>query len=295
MKRIYTLGAVVFATCGAMFFSGCSTEKIVADYVMPARRISDIKSINVLSVQANVDVKGSIAGNNASGEVAGLVKQLTSARLYKEGYITTVDGIYGDVSGAKAVQDFAQNKKSRHGHSAITTEQGMEKAVLKLDLSLAVDTAKVTKERDFVLLTVPYAKKPAKPNQAPTSTPGEPIVEKAKKPYHVYETKATGLLKANLVDRDGKELYSAEYKVAMPKGTDLTSAAPTLLAAVSRAVGPAIDEVIADISPYKESRAFEANRDGDEKVVLLLEAKAFSAAIEAVDALKEKTFADWEN
>jgi len=95
--------------------------------------------------------------------------------------------------------------------------------------------------------------------------------------------------------KDGKKIYSAEYKVEMPKDAALGSSAPSALKAISVAIAPAVDEVLADISPYKTTKEFEANHDGDEKVVMLMEAKAFSAAIEVVDALKEKTFADYEN
>ncbi len=296
MNKSYVFGAVATVACGVIVFSGCTTEKIVADYVMPARQISDVKSIDLLAIEVKADVKGSVANGDMSGPVAGLVNQLTSAQLYKGGYITTVDGIWGNVAGAKAIQDFVANKKSQHGHASFATEQGLAKAILTLDLSLVADSKRVMKEKTFTLSTIPYkVNPPKKDGDAPTSVPGPPVVEKVKQPYWAYETVVTGLLKASLVDKAGKQLYSAEYKVAMPKKAALSSASPSLLKAVSLAVGPAVSEVVADISPYKMSREFEANREGNEKVVLLLEAKAFAAAIEAVEALKEKTFADWEN
>ena len=295
MKKSYKFGAVAATACGVAIFAGCSTEKIAADYVMPARQIDNVKAVNVLALDVKADIKGSVAQGDISGQTAGIVKQLTSARLYKEGYITTTDSIWGDVDGVKKVYDFTEGKKSQHGYASLATEQGLEKGTLKLDLTLAVDSKKVTKDREYMLSTVPYKKDPPKEGEAPTSKPDKPIIEKVKKQYQVYETTVAGILNASLVDKSGKQIYAAEYKVAMPKDAALSSADPSALKAISVAVGPAVDEVIADISPYKVTKEFEANQDGDEKVVLLLEAKAFSAAIEAVDALKEPTFADFEN
>lgn len=296
MNKAYNFGAMFAAACGVAIFAGCSTEKIAADYVMPARQIKNVKDINVIAINVKADVKGSVVNDNISGQTAGIVKQLTSARLYKEGYITTSDGIWGSVDGGKVVTDYMNGKKSQHGHSSFASlEQNPEKATLSLDLALVVDSKKVNKDREYTLSTVPYKREPAKDGEVPTSKPDKPIIEKVKKQYQVYETAVAGVLKASLVDKNGKKLYSAEYKVVMPKDAAFSSADPSALKAISVAVGPAVDEVIADISPYKETREFEANQDGDEKVVMLLEAKAFTAAIEAVDALKEKTFADYEN
>ena len=292
----YRIGAVAAAACGVAVLAGCSTEKIAADYVMPARQIADVKSVSVLAVDVKADVKGSLVAGDVSAQTAGMVKQLTAARLYKEGYISTVDNVWGTAKGGKDVEDFVKGKKSQHGHASFATlDQNPEKGTLKLTLALAVDSKKVTKEREYLLSTIPYKKDPPKEGEAPTSKPDKPVIEKVKKSYQVYETSVAGTLKAEIVTKDGKTVYSAEYKVAMPKDAALSSADPSALKAVSVAIAPAVDEVVADISPYKTTREFEANQDGDEKVVLLLEAKAFSAAIEAVDALKEKTFADYEN
>lgn len=292
----YKFSAVAAAACGVAVLAGCSTEKIAADYVMPARQIDDVKSIETLAIDAKADVKGSLAANGVSTQTAGLLKQLTTARLYKEGYISTVDAVWGTAKGGKDIADYVKGKKSQHGHASFATlNQNPEKGTLTLTLALSVDAKKVTKDRDYMLSTIPYRKDPPKEGEAPTSKPDKPIIENVKKSYQVYETAVTGTLKAELVTKDGKTLYTAEYKVALPKEAVLSSAAPSVLKAISLAVGPAVDEVIADISPNKVTREFEANQDGDEKVVLLLEAKAFSDAVEAVDALNEKTFADYEN
>lgn len=292
----YKFGAVAAAACGVAVLAGCSTEKIAADYVMPARQIDDVKSIKTLAIDVKADVKGALAANDVSAQTAGLLKQLTTARLYKEGYISTVDNIWGTAKGGKDVEDFVKGKKSQHGHASFaTSDQHPEKGTLRLALALSADAKKVTKDRDYMLSTMPYRKDPPKEGEAPTSKPDKPIIENVKKSYQVYETAVAGTLKAELVSTDGKTLYSAEYKVALPADAAFSSAAPSVLKAISLAVGPAVDEVIADISPNKITKEFEANQDGDEKVVLLLEAKAFQDAIEAVDALKEKTFADYEN
>lgn len=294
--KFHKVSAVAMTTaCGLAILSGCSTEKIAADYMMPARQIDDVKSINVLAINVKANVKSSLAADDLSPQTAGMVKQLTTARLYKEGFIQTVDNVWGTAQGGKKIEDFVKGKKSGHGHASFATiNQNPEKGALNLTLALTADSKKVTKERDYTLTTVPYTKE-VKEGSTPTSKPGKPVVENVKKSYQVFETTVTGTLKAELVAKDGTKLYSAEYPVSMPADAALSSASPSVMKAVSVAVGPAIDEVVADISPYKVTKEFEANQDGDKKAVLLLEAKAFSAAIEAVDALQEKTYADYEN
>ena len=70
---------------------------------------------------------------------------------------------------------------------------------------------------------------------------------------------------------------------------------PSNSAVIAEMIVPAIETVVADLSPHKESRKLEVNEDGAEHTVLLLKAQAFTEAIAALDEIKEKTYADYEN
>ncbi len=296
-------GVATIALCGVALLAGCATEKVRIDYVMPARQIRDAESVKVLAIVAQADVAKADLGAPASNrrevskQAAGMLKQLTSARLYKEGYVQTVDNIFGAPEGSKSVQDFAKIKESQHGHASFASENHPEVATLTLKLAITELASKqVEKEREFILSTIPYKVK-AEPGKVPLSTPDKAgiEVEKVKKTYHVWQTTVTGELTATVVSKSGKRLYSATYPVAMPEASAWSAAAPSEMKALSVAIAPAIDHVIRDISPYREAQDFEPNTDSDEKVLLLLEAKAFQAVIDTVDAMEEPTEADYEN
>ena len=68
--------------------------------------------------------------------------------------------------------------------------------------------------------------------------------------------------------------------------------------ALAAAVTPAVNGIVADISPYKESRELVAIEGGDERVVYLLNAKAFLevvTVVEKLDVTGKANFADFEN
>lgn len=296
-------GSVAVALCGVALVAGCASEKVRIDYVMPARQIADAQSVKTLAIVAQADVVkadfGAPASKRAevSKQASGMLKQLTSARLYKEGYITTVDDIFGSPSGVANVQQFAKDKASQHAHASFATANHPEVATLTLKLTISELTSKqVEKEREFVLSTIPYKVK-AEPGKVPQSTLDKEgiTVEKVKKTYHVWQTTVTGELTATVVSKAGAQLYSAVYPVSMPEASAWSAAAPSEMKALSVAIAPALDQVIRDISPYREAQDFEPNTDSDEKVLLLLDAKAFQAVIETVDAMKEPTEADYEN
>lgn len=58
-----------------------------------------------------------------------------------------------------------------------------------------------------------------------------------------------------------------------------------------------IADIVQDLSPYKKSKTIVINKDGDERGFLLLQALAFTEAVETFERIDEKkrTFADWEN
>ena len=76
------------------------------------------------------------------------------------------------------------------------------------------------------------------------------------------------------------------------------AAAPSQLKALAAVVTPAVNGVVADISPYKESRELVAIEGGDKRVVYLLNAKAFPEVVTVVEKLEvigKANFADFEN
>ncbi len=302
MKNVSKIGLYGLSACIAALFVGCETEKIKVDYVMPAKAVSDISKVNVAAIKVKATVKGNLAGDNKRN--AGLVKQLLAMRLYKEGFYQVTDDIWANPETASALEAAIQAKDSGHGYAALgAMGQGMEKVVIDVTLDLALDSKPVKKEIPFTLSTVPYKKKQVKKGEVPISEPDAKatVVEKVKKEVTVYEVVAKGTLKAKFVGVDGKESpqkYENSFNITMPEADRYGSAQPSQLKALAAAVTPAVNGIVADISPCKESRELVAIEGGDERVVYLLNAKAFPEVVTVVEKLEvtgKANFADFEN
>lgn len=296
MKISRNLGFVATA-CGVALLAGCASEKIVADYVMPARSISDVSTIEILAIESEANITGNNNAGGIAAETASMVKLLASARLYQEGRIKTSDNIWGGVDGMTNVNDYMIAKGANHGYPSLASEQNVAKATLKLSVNAGIDSTTVAQSRKFNLTTIPYVRK-VNEKGVPSSRPGAIAVVPVEQPYTVTKTVVEGTLKASIVNSKGVELYAGEYPISLPAGTELDSAAPSPIKALSLAVGPALDQVIADVSPHKVSRELKAAKGGNQKIVLLLEAKAFSSVLELVEELgknSELKAADYEN
>jgi len=302
MKSISRIGIYGASVGLAAFLAGCATEKITVDYVMPAKAVADVSKVNVAAIKVNAKVTGNLAGDNKRN--AGLVKQLLAMRLYKEGFYQVTDDIWATPEGASAMEKAIAEKDAGHGYATLgAMGQNAAKVVIDVSLDLALDTNPVKKEMPFTLQTVPYKAKQVKKGEVPVSEPDPKgiVVENVKKEVTVYETVAKGTLLVKFVGPDGKDTpqkYEHTFQIAMPESDKFDSAKPSQLKALAAAVSPAIDGIVADISPYKESRELVAIEGGDERVVHLLNAKAFPEVVSVVEKLEETgkaNFADFEN
>jgi len=302
MKSISRIGIYGMSVGLAALFAGCATEKITVDYVMPAKAVADVSKVNVAAIKVNANVTGNLAGDNKRN--AGLVKQLLAMRLYKEGFYQVTDDIWATPEGASALEKAIAAKDAGHGYPTLgAMGQNETKVVIDVVLDLALDAKPVKKEMPFVLQTVPYKVKETKKGEVPISVPDAAgiVVENVKQEVTVYETVAKGTLSARFAGPDGNDApqkYENTFQIAMPEADRFDSAQPSQLKALAAAVSPAIDGIVADISPYRESRELVAIEGGDERVVYLLNAKAFPEVVTVVERLEvtgKANFADFEN
>ena len=253
----------------ALFAAGCATEKITVDYVMPARAVTDVSKVNVAAIKVNANVTGNLAGDNKLN--AALVKQLLAMRLYKEGYYQVADDIWADRNVANELYKQITSKASGHSYSGFSAdEDNRGKVVIDITLDLALDAKPVKKEMPFTLTTVPYKEKQVKKGEIPVSEPDmkAAVVENVKQEVTIYEVVAKGTLKAKFVGANGEEApqeYENTFAVTMPEADRFDSAQPSQLKALAAAVTPAVNGIVADISPYKESRELVAIDGGDER------------------------------
>ena len=302
MKTITKIGLYGIIGGAVAFLAGCGTEKIAVDYVMPAKAVTDISKVNVAAINVKANVKGGLAGNNKQN--AGLVKQLLAMRLYKEGFYQVADDLWSNPEGASELEKMIKEKDAGHGYATLgAMGQGSEKVVIDLTLDLELDSKPVQKNMEYTLKTVPYKAKKVKKGEIPVSEPDLKAtqVQKVKQPVTVYELVAKGTLKAKFKGVNGKDApakYENTFTITVPEADRFDSAQPSQLKALAAVVTPAVNGVVADISPYKESRELVAIKGGDDRVVYLLNAKAFPEVVTVVEKLElagKAKFADFEN
>lgn len=302
MKTITKIGLYGLVGGVTAFMAGCATkEPIIVDYVMPARAVADVSKVNVAAIQVTANVKGGLAGDNKRN--AGLVKQLLAMRLYKEGYYQVADDFWSSPDGAAELTKMVKDKDAGHGYPMLAAMgQGTEKVVIDLTLDLELDSRPVKKDMEYTLKTIPWTVvPPKKKGMPPTSVPGVPAIQKVKQPVTVYELVAKGTLKAKFKGVKGQDApvkYENTFTISVPKKDRFDAAAPSQLKALAAVVTPAVNGVVSDISPYKKSRKLVAVEGGDERVVYLLNAKAFPEVVTVVEELeqaKKANYADYEN
>ena len=302
MKTITKIGLYGLVGGVAAFMAGCATEPITVDYVMPAKAVADVSKVNVAAIQVKANVKGGLAGDNKQN--AGLVKQLLAMRLYKEGYYQVADDFWSSPAGASELEKMIKEKDVGHGYATLAAMgQGTEKVVIDLTLDLELDSRPVKKDMEYTLKTVPYKPIETKKGQVPASQPDPKAVQiqRVKQPVTVYELVAKGTLKAKFKGVKGQDApvkYENTFTISVPEADRFDAAAPSQLKALAAVVTPAVNGVVSDISPYKESRELVAVKGGDDRVVYLLNAKAFPevvTVVEELDQTKKANYADYEN
>lgn len=311
MKKLIDVGAYSLMAGLAAMLAGCASEKIMVDYTMPARKVTDVSKIDVLKVNVEANVKGDLAGDKARN--AALVRQMISDRLYKTGYFRITDDFWGSDEGAdNLAQVLKVAEESGHGYASYSSggnvsaselcpkcgticpdhknkPQGMKvKAQLDVVVDLELNSEAKTTDETFSLATTPWVQAKIKEGMPPTSAPDLASVQTRTETHSVtkYYTQTKGTITAKISGIDGDDA-PVEYENTFDIGGEQPVACdrqPTQLKAFAAAVAPAVAEIVADIAPGKQTRELVAIEGGDERVVTLLNATAFG---EAADFVKE--------
>lgn len=281
-----------------LLVAGCATETVTADYVMPPKVIKDIKAIDTMAITTDVKLSGNALGNQDKTFANGALQQRVAARLCQEGYFKTTDFVWGNPDGVSKMEDTIRKKESMHGYARHTTDLIQKRANLILNLTAEINAQTVKKNLSFTLKDVPYKEENA--GKMPVGRPDltRTRIQKVSRAVDVFSIVGTGNLSVKLVDKSGKTVYEKNFpnlKYSFETSDSKHASLPSNSAVIAEMIVPAIETVVADLSPHKESRKLEVNEDGAEHTVLLLKAQAFTEAIAALDEIKEKTYADYEN
>ena len=294
--KILLLGCV--SAC-ASFLTACTSPAVItAEYVMPPASVKDIKSIDTLSINTHTRLTGNAVTENDKSYASGALQQRLAARLCQEGFYRVTDFVWGNVEGASKMGRVLAKKKSRHGYSGYMTDSDFKRANLNLVMNVQIDREKVRKNLPFTLKTVPY--KTEYVGKVPV---GRPMIEATKMtkqvvPVDVEIVKCSGSLSVKLTDKNGRVVYKKNFP-GLKYTCEITDTKreplPSNMAIIAQMTQPALEQLVADLSPHKEKRSLTVNNEGDIRAVRLLEAQAFTEAIAILDEIEEKSYADYEN
>lgn len=303
MKKTNRFLQITGAAASIMLIAGCAAEKITAEYVMPPAVVKDIKAVDTLEIIPVTTLSGNAITGNDNTYANGALVQRIASRLCQEGYYRTTDIVWGNIHGAAKMGDTIAQKKSQHGYARYTTESNFPKAQLAVRLNAKIDRHTIKKKVVYELANTPYIIDTD--GDEPTSKADEANkkIEKVTREVTVHRVTGAGDMVVKLTDKNGKVVYERSFSQLgchfEISGSDgKRDSLPTNAEVVAKMIVPAIEEVVADISPHKEQRDLEINEDGDEKAVLLLKAQAFSETIKRLDEVlngEEKEVADYEN
>jgi tetratricopeptide (TPR) repeat protein len=289
-RRGYRL-ALLLAALAMLCAAGCAPKKraVYADYVLPPNAVTDISSIENLDIAPpQIDLSCNYKSKRSVQNVlANAVEESFEDQLYANGFIKARDDIYDDAQGLAQVRK--ELRASRHGYD-VKSARAMRTAKL---ITAAKVNLKRTKGVDVVqtqLVTQPYTIKTNK-NGVPVSFP-DPDRRRVKivtsnVPFILVEAK--GSLRVALQDAHGKNVYSKVFDDLSYErkagGNAQPGAEPTLFEIAHELFGGAVDQVVKDISPHKESHVLHVNEKGDATAVALMKATAFSEAYNRLDSV----------
>ena len=285
--------------------AGCATKQVTASYLLPAREVTDVRSVDVLAIEATTALTGDQAVAGDAARISALARQMLASQLYRRGFYRVEDEIWGSTDGAAALGHMIALSGSRHGYGTLMTEASPAKAVLKLEIDLDYNVDKITQRQTYELTTVPFTINKPKVDGVAGAALSVPVsvpdianiqVRKVESSWGAWKGAGRGRVHATLsVKGSAEPVYARDFTLKVPSVAGLN--VPSLLRAAMAALSPVVEEIALDLSPTVETRPLILSGGGDSRAVTLLEAGAFSDAVELIESLsaEDLTVADLEN
>ncbi len=295
--RDIPLICVCLAAAAAILVAGCETRQVSASYLVPAREVADVRSVDTLLIDATANLEGNQMAANDAERIAALARQMLAAELYRRGFYRIEDPIWGSISGAADLGRVVTLGGSRHGYTIFVTEESPAKATLKLEVDLSYNVEKSTQRQTYELTTTPYVIQRPK-GLVPFSNP-DPMATQTRKvesSWDSWEWVGRGKLRVTLTPKKAEEpVYTRDFDLVVPSASGID--VPSFLRVATAALAPVVAEIALDISPSSEQRPLLLSKGGDTRAVTLLQAGAFSDAIELIEELpaEKVTIGDFEN
>ena len=78
-KRTFQQFRVCLAAAAVILVAGCATRQVSATYLVPARELADVRSVDILLIDADVNLAGNQTRADDAVRVAALARQMLAA------------------------------------------------------------------------------------------------------------------------------------------------------------------------------------------------------------------------
>ncbi len=276
--------------------AGCQTYHDIA-YVYPAREVKDIKSVDALAISVNSKGSGNAFADNQLMWINGPLWQLVSSRFYDEGFYRTGDIIWGSPAGVEQLKRNYADKNPRHGYVRLSTEN-VRFATLQIECDLKLETSSYKETRNFVIKDLPYRDIYQDKKFIGTAPDyARMVTNSVNLQSDVFKAVGSGTLKAVLIDKNGQKVYEKSFPLSYLQqiSADKHGALPPVSEMVLAMVTPAVEQLVADVSPHREITSVAYPGGGDSGIAKLINAHAYAEAAQQSDAIRSRSAADYEN
>jgi len=276
--------------------AGCQNYHEIG-YITPAREVKDIAAVDALAISVNSKVSGNAFADNQLTWINGPLWQLVSSRFYDEGFYRTGDIIWGNPAGVARLKSDYADKNPRHGYVRMSTES-IRFAALQIECDLKLETSSYKETRNFVIKDLPYRDVYQEQRLVATAPDYTRMVTNSVNVQSdVFKAVGSGSLKAVLTDKNGQKIYEKSFPLSyqLQISADKHGGLPPASEMILTMVMPAVEQVVADVSPHREVASVAYPGGGDSGIAKLINAHAYVEAAEASDAIRSKSAADYEN
>ncbi len=306
---------IIGVSLGALMLSGCATKRVVnCDFTMPPKGIdiSEMKNLKLITINApRVKISGNFFTDKDKEVVSNFIKNKISADIMSENFYTVTDNLYlsENKRSENLLNKLLDNTGSKHGfgtgnelNSPLPVNENISTMAIQLELNSNI--SRNAESVKYTLVKTPYNvskdKKGVPESKANSDAKTKnKVVSKVK-----YDTiKLAATVKVAIKNSENKVIYKKSIPVSSSikiGGTDGAKTYPTKMELLASLLNVSIKSITKDISPYNEQRVLEVNETGNKKAVVLIQAQAYTTAIEVLETMLEATegvliSADWEN
>jgi len=285
----------IFIIMAAVVSCAPPEKKVFTSYTVPG-----VAGVNVEDIQNIVIEKPKLTMTNKdAAQVFGIyLSEKLNSSIYKEQYLAVADCLCGDKKGEGRLKERLKGN-NWHGYSELHAGR-VARAKMLVSADIIFKEEKGADNITTEVHTTPYVVLGKKDKDGNTQSEPkkdkkgniEQVVDKHQTKVDFVKYDLSGTVHFKMTSPKGEQLYNKSYPVKLVRKVGGNSATisgyPTYLELAAELLQPAVEKVVKDISPHKETRELKINENGDKSAVVLMKATAFLDAKEVLEQAIKK-------